>query len=452
MKIFSIGLAAIVLCTGFVGGRPATADDVATPAASAAHPAVPARRLAWLPLHPIERFALLERHPRLVGRLGALAGRADKYAKQLEDKKLESSARAKIEAQQAATDAEAAEALAALFAVERPATMTDEVLLALAKAPAGPHDALRHAMRLAFVAPRLEPQQEALLAHVFARVEGALLAMATLSQHGGTALGAGEGNAEENAARVRRNLDQYVRGIERRWWQLADCVLDGTQRATWFRAVPPQWQEKADALEHIYDLPGLEPSQGTRVIALLTELESESAPEQATQVRLRQALSPKDLDAGERKRLRKELDETDARLRTIGIRVAEETKALFTPDQLAAWYAIPPRLTGNDRRERPERVLEGLHLLPGQAEALAALRVEYAGRVAEFQKDVREIQSGAAEYGPDSPQMMDVMMQMAGVRGTGASLGREALGRVFLDILEPDQVARWTLGEGGRLR
>jgi hypothetical protein len=65
---------------------------------------------------------------------------------------------------------------------------------------------------------------------------------------------------------------------------------------------------------------------------------------------------------------------------------------------------------------------------------------------------VRDIQRKGADYGPDSPQMGMMQMEMASVAAEGETVRREAIGRIFMDILTADQVSGWTLGFYGQMR
>lgn len=437
---------------------PAPADEQA-PAAVTTAPdivPVPAERMAWLPLSGVVRAELAAAHPRVAGRLAALAKRGAALRGQLAGRDLAPSARTRIQEQLDRADEEAGEALAQLLEVAPQEPITPALLRAIAAAPGGAHAELRHAMALGPVVADLTPAQHALLEYVRARIEGALAAIEAQRTVLPDALkempldAGGDATRVEVRQRLERGLDRQVRAIERRWWSLLDYVLERHQRAAWFRSLPTAWLDKVNPAEQIYDLPGLTPSQAMRTVSLLTEYEAESSPDEAAVRRLRAERDAPGVDDETKKTLQRDLGDAQKRVAARGLALARALKAVLTDEQYEAFQAIPPRLSSADRRERGEKVLEGVAPTPAQLTRLEALREELLGTVKALQQRAAELNREKAEYGPDSPQQMMMMAQLAGVRGEGARLGRQALGTVFLDVLTPDQVAAWVLDPRAR--
>jgi len=125
-------------------------------------------------------------------------------------------------------------------------------------------------------------------------------------------------------------------------------------------------------------------------------------------------------------------------------------KGLLTPEQVEAYEAVPPRLSANDRRQRPEQVLERVPLTVQQKERLQEMRKELAGTVRAMQTRAAELNREKAAYGPDAPQQMMMMAELAEIRGEGARLGRRALGTVFRDVLTSEQLITWILDPRAR--
>lgn len=435
-------------------GTYARADEVAAPADAAPVPTVPATfpaaRLAWLPLTPVHRAALAAEHPRLAGRLGALARRGESLARQLADPKLAASARKGVEGQLAKTNAEAQDLLAELLRADAVTGVTTELLQAVADAADGPHAAFRHAMALGSRLLDLDPSLRERIETVRTRIEGALLAIDAqrdVLPEAWKEVDLGTDDArlrKELATRTRQALDRQVRSLERRWWSFLDYVLDRPQRAAWFRALPPDWLQKVDPAQQLYDLPDISPSQAAQIASRLTEYEAEASPDQAAVRRLRTEID-KASDDESKKALRREMADAQGRLGEIGVALAKGLKGLLSPEQVEAYEAVPPRLSANDRRQRPEQVLERVSLTVEQKERLEAMRKELAGTVRALQSRAAELTREKAAYGPDAPQQMMMMAELAEIRGEGARLGRRALGTVFRDILGTEQLLAWIL-------
>ena len=413
---------------------------------------IPPQRLGWLPIHHVERMKLQAEHPRLAGRLHALSRQGEKQVARMRDAKLDAGARAKIRKQLRRNAQEAGRLVQKLQASAELRGMSSEVLRAVAEAPGGPRAKLLHAMRLGPQILELPTETLACLTRVLDHVQGAItlahVRIESLRKRARTK----DPEAKAFANQARQELERTIREIERRYWTLTDAVVDRAQRAVWFRSLPPEWLDKANALEHLFALPGLTPSQAQQIQSIFTELEAEVSPDQAAVRRLQAERKKKGTPGKRRKALQREIQQAQQRVATLHVAAAKRVRELLSESQEEAYYAIPPRRSANDRKQRLERLLQDFPFTPPQQVQLANLRKDYAGQVREIQGRLRAIQAQAAAYGEESPQMMGMMSQMAGVQGDGARLSREALGRVFLEVMTPEQLSAWILCQGGRVR
>ena len=206
----------------------------------------------------------------------------------------------------------------------------------------------------------------------------------------------------------------------------------------------------ANAIEHLYALPGLTASQGTRLKSILTEMEAEMAPDQALVKRNQTFMRKAGKD--EKKALQKENQAAYTRLQDLQLYASTAMKEVLTEAQYQAYLAIPPNISNNERKQRAKRLLEGLPFSAEQELAYKGLEREYRQKGREIQKRVRDIQRKGSDYGPDSPQMGMMQMEMAGAAAEGQVLQREAMGRLFIDVLTHDQISGWVLGFYGPMR
>ena len=186
--------------------------------------------------------------------------------------------------------------------------------------------------------------------------------------------------------------------------------------------------------------------------ALVTEIEAESAPDQALVNRTRAELRAKDRPQAERAALAKEQREANARLQDLRRFAHEATHEILTDAQIHAMKAIPPRVSINDRRRDGRRVFEGMVFTADQLEQMELLRKEGRKAAKAYRARMQELQKEQAEVGPDSPQMMMMEMMSAGARGEAQAMQRLLLGMAFRKVLSPDQVSGWVMGLYGDRR
>ena len=403
-----------------------------------------------LPLTNVEKLAFVAEHPQVGQRAQVLANRAKRLRQQLAKRKNKQDAGSKKIFQQIARlKDQAADVTSKLYDLLADKGFTMEVAEAINACPRGADRMGRYARSLVLVVPELEPKQRALMATVIERMLGARQALR--AQETRFRLLAKQSELDADVRQQLTNgFQRQWRENEQRFWRLVDYVLTDDQRAKLGRSLPGPYREKSNGIEHLYRLPGLTPEQFARVQAILTEAEAETSADKAAQRRIREALRAKDLADDERKELRKQVAAAGKRLSELYLDTARQTKAVLTAEQIQAWEAIPPRLSANDRRERSDRVLQGMPLGPRQRQAIKSKRAAFTEQVRELQNKRREVARMGADYGADSPQQMMMQTMMAGVEAAGAALGRQLLGDVFLNVLTVDQTTAWVLGNFGR--
>ena len=407
-----------------------------------------------LPITEAERLQLGVEHAALFARLRTLTSKHEKEARQLARLQAQRKPNAKKLAKAKQTLVRTRVALQttwqeALPHVE-PMGVTREVLARVEAAPTGVGRAARYAHALVLDLP-LDEAQRAFFERVVPEVNGAWFTLAAQKRRLELVAKQAELQPEQRRALVSAT-DQQLRLIDQRFWLLTDFVLRRGQRRQLMDLVPTEYTKVQNAVEHLYQLPEMKPAQGTRLQALLTEMEAELAPDQATVRRVGARMKTKDLTKEERKALQEERTEAYKRMQALQLYAAKETKALLTSEQYDAYRAIPPRLSHNDRRMNPKRVFERVTFTPAQDAAMKALDRSYRAKRRAMQKRIAELRRESADYGPDSPQMGMMQMEMAAAGAEGARLQREAIGRILLEVLTHDQVSSWALGLTGRAR
>ena len=282
-------------------------------------------------------------------------------------------------------------------------------------------------------------------------IDGAYLAAEAMKDRTELAL-AQSGLEKRQVQGVLYGFRRQTNVIESRFWRLVDYVLTDEQKAALWEMLPTRMRTHATPQDHVYALPGLEPSQGARVKALVTEIEAESAPDQALVSRVKQLLKDKGLSREERAALAKDQREAQERLQALRRFAYDATKEILTEEQIQAMKAIPPRVSINDRRGDGRRVFEGVVFTADQQGRLEQLRKEGRKAAKAYRARMQEIRKESDDVGPDSPQMMMMEMMSAGARGEAQTLQRLLIGRVFREVLTPDQLSGWVMGLYGDRR
>ncbi len=440
----------VLLCALAAAG-PAFADGDAAPEPKAA-PAVSfdPKNFELLPLNDIERAKLNREHPTIVQRLQYLGKRSAKLDKQYQDRKNKrDDGSKKLLKERDRVRAQVGKLMATALETLEPYGVNTHVLELIEQAPQGPARVERYAQRLVLALPSLDDVQREMFEEIVAQVDGAYLALQAERNRLDLALKqSGLDRGQINA--LVRTTDQQRRVIEKRFWRLVDYCLTTEQRVALKDLLPTRYARVENGIEHMYGLPGLSPSQGTRLRALVTEVQAENAPDQALVRAHGAALNKRDLSKEERATLNRERGEAYRRMQTLNIFLNDSVREVLTEEQYLAYKAIPPRVSTNDRREALNRMLQGMPISAAQRDDIRKLQREFSQERREINQRMNEIRRKGADYGPDSPQQGMMQMMMAGAQAESQAAMRRLIGRVFLDVFTPDQVSGWVLGLYGR--
>jgi len=402
-------------------------------------PAITAGNWELLPLNDLERQELHRDHAALVRQVTLLGGRLKKLrGHRAARENPNDDAGRRIGEQADALAARLRPLLAQVLEALDDDAIDARLLAHIRAAPPGPARVARYAATVPLHVDGMPDAVRALLAHVVPRLDGALLALearkASLRTRAPQA-----GLAQDKVNALIGGLDVRIRLLERRYWRLIDYVVPEAQRVAIHQRVPTAYQKREDVLQHLYALPGLSASQGTRLRAVLEEVQAQAAPDTALVKRLRVTQA----EQADRRAAQAQIAEAGHRITALHRWASDQAKTILTPAQWASFEAIPPRVTIQDRKQTSVQLLQGVPLAPAQTSHLQALRDE----LRTYRKTYRERRLGAAArlrgMGPDSPQMAGAQMAMAAVEADANVVQRRFNGRVFLELLTPDQVAAW---------
>jgi hypothetical protein len=432
----------------------ARADDTpaAPPEKAAEGPALTFEMLDLLPLGEFERQDLRAAHLDLSRRLEAIARqRKDLEGRLQKREKKDDEEGRKLAAQIDGLGRAGAVALGELRDVLRPHGLTDALIEQMARAPRGEGRMDRYARSLVLLVPDLTPAQQETFERVLQATEGAWLSGRALAER--TELALKQSGLEPRQTReILQSFARQARESDRRFWRLVDYVLTDDQKVALWDMLPTPLRQHDSSEDHVYELPGITPSQGARVKSLVTEIQAESAPDEALVKRVRAEMQKKDLSKEDRAALQKEVNEAYGRLGLLKRRAYEMSLEILGPDLVRAMKAIPPRVSINDRREDGRRVRDGMEITPAQEAQIQALQKEAAVAAKRYQERMQAIRRAAGEVGEDSPETMMMDMMTSEARGAATAVQRELLGRAFLEILTPEQVDGWVLGLYGYRR
>lgn len=440
-------LAAFVLALGS-----AHADETTIPTG----PTLELEHLDLLPLGEFEREDFRKEHPELSKRLQSLASRIAGLEKKVaktdtkQPKKKDDAAqklRAEIARLRAAADAPLAELRNELL----PFGLTDGMLLQMARAPQGDGRMERYSHGLVLLLEGLGPNQRRIFERAVPEVDGAYLSARALKDR--TELALKQSGLEKRQINgVLYGFRRQTNIVESRFWRLVDYVLEDEQKAALWEMLPTRMRRHATPQDHVFALPGLAPSQGARVKALVTEIEAESAPDQALVARVKKTSRDKGLTREARAALAQDQREANQRLQALRRFAYEATHEILTEAQIQAMKSIPPRVSSNDRRRDGRRVFEGLTFSAAQQDGMEQLRKDGRKAAKAYRARMQELRKETGEVGPDSPQMMMMEMMSAAARGEALAMQRLLLGRAFREVLTPDQVSGWVMGLYGDRR
>lgn len=428
--------------------RPARAGDV-TPS-----PLPPLTRsdLELLPLDETSRARFQRDNADLAQRVEVIVGRAERVEQNLRQRERADAPHdpgtLALREEQARLAASIENLTPEIEARLAKAQVPEGALARVRRAARGPLRADRYAHALVLDVTEPSAAQRALFGRLVPAVDGAVLALGAEIE----GLRAATGTDAETRRLVADDLDQRRLRIERRFWRAFDALFTLEQRAAVGRWLPTALQKKDDGISHVYLLPGLTPSQGVQFKALLLELEAEATADAAEMRRAQGALAAPGLAGEARRAEERALAAVQARLVALQIRAYDQAKALFSAEQWTELAAVPPHLTGADRQEPFEKMLEGLPLESPQVDALRALGAKYLARKYELEAGYRDVQRRMGDAGPDAPEREMAEMMAAGLGGRAVAVLREAYGELFTRVLTPEQIHAWVLGLVGKGR
>jgi hypothetical protein len=408
--------------------------------------------LELLPLPEAHRARFQRDNADLAQRLEILLNRADRVEQNLREREkpdqLSDAGTVALRQERARLTASTEALVPEIEARLAKADLPRGALARVRRAARGPLRADRYARSLVLQVTAPTAAQQRLFERLNPVVDGAVLALDAEVR----ALREAKGPDAEARRAVADELNQKRLAIERRFWRAVGGLFTVEQRASVGRWLPTELTKKDDAIAHLYLLPGLTPSQGVRIKALLLEFEAEASADSAEAKRATDLLADKALAGEARRTAEQALGAAHLRLVDLQLRAYEQGKALLTPEQWTELVAVPPHVRAADRQEPIEKVLEGMPLDAGQRGALMALGIRYLGAKREIESGYRDIQRRLGESGPDAPEREMAEMMGAGLGGRVVSVLGEAFGEVFGKILTPAQVEAWVLGLVGPAR
>ena len=330
------------------------------------------------------------------------------------------------------------------LAEERPerAGVAPEAVERMRRFPTGALAEERYNHGLLLEAPGLTRNQEAIARHAIAAADAAQITSLTQQRRVGGVLGKADKVVRQQ---VNSGFGRQRREVEKRFWQFAYFLLTPAQMRHVRTLLSPRYAYQGDLENKIQILPGLAPSQASRVRALFAELESESAADSAAVRQLRARLRDKSLKGDKRGKMQASINESNSRLAGLRGEFVTRVRAVLTKDQLAALRAFPPQLSAADLRQPSQRVFSGLPTRPGQSAEMEKRRRAVSAEVRTLQREsaagMRSMSMG--EFGPESPQQMTMMMMRRNFEGEVIARRHALVHGALLDVLEPDQIAIW---------
>ena len=291
-------------------------------------------------------------------------------------------------------------------------------------------------------APGLSPEQAARIRACIAATDSSQIAMDIQRRQMKQRLADQDKKLQQ---RVSADIYNRIRAIEKRYWIAMYYLLTpGQMRAT--REIrSPRYQRVGDRRSHLAMLPNLSPAQSGRVISLLNEITSETAADDAVIRTINRKLKQKDLPAAENKQLRAQIGEAYKRRGKIHSENATSIKALMTEEQVEAWNAIPPQLSGGDVGRSVMGNLAGMRLRPGQTGTMREMSAITQRSIKAAQKKLRDDTKALREsgMGADSPQMMMMTSMTRTQQGGRSRMLRELGHRYCVEVFTPTQLATW---------
>jgi len=250
---------------------------------------------------------------------------------------------------------------------------------------------------------------------------------------------------DEMRPRLVGSLDRQRYETEQRFWNIVYFVLTPAQTRWARERLSPRYRPVREPEQQLYVLAGITPSQATRVRAVFAEFESEKAADEAATLAIRARMQDRTLTPPERQALQREAGEAGARLARLTEGLRGSIYGILTPEQLAEFESGPLVLGMGQRGQPASRLLGSLPLSPEQAARRAELQKEFEREQAAIQKGMSgEYNAMMKEaFGPESPQQMTMETMRREVYGRVLGRMRALGGRFVVEVLEPEQVARW---------
>jgi hypothetical protein len=312
--------------------------------------------------------------------------------------------------------------------------------------PTGPARYERYNHGVVLEAPDLTDQQREVLWHLVAATDAAQLALVANREQLKRGVDKKEHDLVLRQIESRTNRQFYE--TEKRFWRVAYYALTPDQMRAVRQLLAPRSQGIPQLREQMLTLPGLTPSQASRVTAAFTERDSERSADTAVVHRVRELLRDKSLDKPARDALAKERGDAYRRLGAIDNAFRDRLREILTQEQRDALNAAPPMLSLGERNRPPNELLRGLQTTGEQRQRVAALDRE-AGK---FRQEVQQAQREAggammgADLGPESPQQMTMAVMYRGAQEKMQAKFREIGSEIVLEILTPSQLAAYVVG------
>ena len=443
----------VLLAIGFALALAPTvrADDAPSPASAPRAPTLRVEDFDLLPLDETPRQQLYLDNLPLIESLTGLRKRAEGLVGRLRERPNQADAGSDAaRAELADVTSKMAPMLVELEGLLAKQGVTPEQIARLRDAPKGPYREERYAHEAVRRLGSLSAEQRAVFERVVPAVEGAYFAL--LAQRERLRRPSDGGDAAGDRAtsdRLTESVEAQLRTMERRFWRLVDYTLSSEQKREVRRFLPGKLRKFENGIQHVFLLPGLTPSQGAQLKALLIEIDSEAAPETSEAKRLEQEAKDGSLSGAERAAKQGELHAVQRRVLALQIDAVRRAKEILTPEQFAEYEAIPPLVTAQDRSEQLKGVLSRMDLSPEQAAKIRDLVARNESKKHELERGYQDVQRMKSDVSPESPKQTTMEMMMAAV-GSRVQLALRAAGNeLFLEILTPQQVAGWVLTLAG---
>jgi len=317
-----------------------------------------------------------------------------------------------------------------------------EQLDRLNRIPRGVLRAERYNHSVMLEAPRLTPKQERIVRAAIASADGAQRMLVRQQAGVDQVMVDQDPKARQ---RLKASLGNQIRAIEKRFWQAMYFTLAPDQMRATRELRSPRYRNPSDNRNQLYLLPGLTPSQATRVNSLLTEMNSEVVADNAAIAALNRRMRAKDTPAPDRKQMQKQLSACYKRRGAIYSEGYKLIRELMNDEQYADWESIPPFINAGERGRGPVRTFVGMALRPDQNAAIQKFGAEVRKQAQAARKKMREDSKELREsgIGPDSPQMMMMTTMNRGLQGDSARLVRGLGLRLCEEVYDASQISDW---------